>query len=941
MITSRRKSSTRSAEPRAGEAPVAARDARSARERANRRRALATYLPYHDFLDGVVALVDGGRVVTGLALNPLAGDALTNAELNSVFAGARRFLVGAPDDVELQFIYTQRRATVAEIELSVRHAGAPGDGDAAAFAASRREHLAGRARAGHLFESVCYLFATLAPSPFWYVEGEGEAPWYDRLRAQFSTTGRTFRRRSRAEHEAMLVDARRQTDHLVRDLEAFGVTARTLSDAETFTLIFEYLNPRRRAQPLRRPRDEYRYAPDAPDFYDRFPEARPLSPREQLAFSELVLAPTHLSVDGILTRTLYLKVLPEHASPGMIEHLTDGLRFPFTLSLNIRIPSKSEELAKLRRRMRIQQSILSTTIGNIKPDTTDAEVAYRQLKHLTYSAIENVERALYLGLTITVEAQSVAELEDYTNQITTAVRSMNLAEAVYDRHNARDLWLCTAPGNSRRDYWKLWTTVECAASMLPVLGKWRGTHGRPFVVYPNRKGELVRLDPTMLPTPHFAILGVPGSGKSVLMTDMILRHMQDASALCYVVDSTGSESAGTAGAGVGRSAGGFERLAGVLEGAYILCDLSQMPNLNPLAIRPRDGEAEGLDCTDDGIPFAALASAVRFVETLALEPNEEALGKEYVNLITYVLQRVLFNHPDAEDPPIMRNFLEELSAFKDSYEHARTLYLRLLSTGSENTHVGRYLNRRDRVFDPERRFLVFDMHGIERYSEYKRSVMMLVTSFLDRQVIRHSNAPRRKLILYDEAGRYLNGPMGMHMSHFAATLRKRNAVLGFATQAISDLMEASAGQRLIANCGTLFILKVHQGVDEFCRVFGLTRRDAELIAGLSTAAFGGRMAASREAFLKVGDFRTVLNVDIDDPTYWLSTSHPPDVRLLRAWERLVGVPGRDVSHHEFYARIAEALPDRRAASDIDLDVLEAEIDRRLGDEARARPGRRR
>jgi hypothetical protein len=208
---------------------------------------------------------------------------------------------------------------------------------------------------------------------------------------------------------------------------------------------------------------------------------------------------------------------------------------------------------------------------------------------------------------------------------------------------------------------------------------------------------------------------------------------------------------------------------------------------------------------------------------------------------------------------------------------------------------------------------------------------MLVTSFLDRQVIRFSNAHRRKLILYDEAGRYLDGPIGNHMSHFAATLRKRNAVLGFATQAIADLLEASAGQRLLANCGTLFVLKVHQGLDEFCRVFGLTRRDAELIAGLSTAAFAGQIGASREAFLKVGDFRSVLRVDIDDPTYWLSTSHPPDVRLLRVWEKLVGVPGRDLSHFEFYKRVAEAIPDRSNAASLDLDALEKEIERRLVD----------
>lgn len=904
---------------------------RAASEKRQRRQALATYLPYHDFLDGVVPQIDG-RVSIYLRLAPLAADALTVAELNGVCASMHKLLANAPDDIELQFIYRQTHATPHDIGLAYGEARESRDSDLAGFARSRREHLEHLATSGELFETRYYLVITFSPSPAWYVENStlATARWYDKLTAAFSTDGKLFHKRCRAEHEAMLADVVRQADGLKRDLEAFGVRATRMTDDEAFTLIYEHLNPTRRGDGGRAAATDYRYAPDVPEFYDEYPEARPLSPREQLVDSTVIHKDTHLSVDGLHVRAMRLKQLPLQSAPGMIETITSSLSFPFTLSVNVRVPKRADELAKLRRRMRMQASIGSATIGQIKPDTTDAEVAYRQLKNLVVQAIESDERAVYFGATMTFEASSLGEIDDYTNQVRTAARSMQLAEMIFDRHGARDVWLASAPGNSRRDYWKLWTTGRAVSTMLPLLGCWRGTRGRPFMVYPNRKGELVRLDPMRLPTPHFGIIGAPGSGKSVLLTDLILNHMQDPEALCYVVDSTGAESSSTSEIGVGQSAGGLQRLSAMLKGQFVLCDLTTMPNMNPLAIRPRPGDIDdGIECTEDGIPFMSLASSARFIETLALEPGEEALGKEYLNLIMYVLQRVLFNHQDPSDPPIMRNFLEELSSFTGEWEHAKVLFLRLLSSGDENNPIGRYLNRRDSVFDPAARMTVFDMHGVDKYSEYKSAVMMLVTTFLDRQVIRASNARRRKLILYDEAGRYLNTAMGDHMAHFAAVLRKRNAVIGFATQSLVDVTENTAGTRLLHNCGSLFILKIHSGLEEFCRQFNLTRKDAEIIASLSTTAFAGEMTACREAYLKVNDFRSVVRINLDDPMYYLSTSHPPDVRLLHILTKLFGVPGRDIGHYEFYRKVAEAVPHRSAASEMDLDRFEEQVDEKV------------
>ncbi len=52
------------------------------------------------------------------------------------------------------------------------------------------------------------------------------------------------------------------------------------------------------------------------------------------------------------------------------------------------------------------------------------------------------------------------------------------------------------------------------------------------------------------------------------------------------------------------------------------------------------------------------------------------------------------------------------------------------------------------------------------------------------------------------------------------------------------------------------------------------------------------------------------------------------------WEKLVGVPGRDLSHFDFYRQVSEAIPDRSNAASVDLDALEAEVEQRLAGRGR-------
>ena len=97
-------------------------------------------------------------------------------------------------------------------------------------------------------------------------------------------------------------------------------------------------------------------------------------------------------------------------------------------------------------------------------------------------------------------------------------------------------------------------TMANAIHMAPMIAEWRGTR-TPALVFGGRRGQLMTLDifDNDLGNYNFAIIGAPGSGKSVLMNEMAWSY-RAIGAKVWMLD-------------LGRS---FEKLCRKAQGTYCL-----------------------------------------------------------------------------------------------------------------------------------------------------------------------------------------------------------------------------------------------------------------------------------------------------------------------------------------------------------------------------------
>ena len=121
-----------------------------------------------------------------------------------------------------------------------------------------------------------------------------------------------------------------------------------------------------------------------------------------------------------------------------------------------------------------------------------------------------------------------------------------------------------------------------AQSLLPIIGEWKGDLRSPGSLLTNRRGQLIHwspFGPVLVPSDVFidpnenfnlCIVGVPGSGKSVFMQEIMLSTL-GVGGKVFVLD-------------YGKS---FKRMCQVLGGNYIEFDLK-----NPISLNPFSGVSE-------------------------------------------------------------------------------------------------------------------------------------------------------------------------------------------------------------------------------------------------------------------------------------------------------------------------------------------------------------
>ena len=408
------------------------------------------------------------------------------------------------------------------------------------------------------------------------------------------------------------------------------------------------------------------------------------------------------------------------------------------------------------------------------------------------------------------------------------------AKVIREGYGQLPAWFSRMPAQPRRRQCRsVFVSAGAVASMAPIFGPPVGTPRSGHL----KKAALAILE-TQWRTPyyydlfkgdvgHTLVLGATGAGKSFALNFLLVQALQYDPRI-LILDLGGS----------------YRRLTQFLGGGYM--------ELSP----------EG----DTGGGFR-------------LRPFSLPAGERTFGFLAGWIARLLRIGGwtlGGEDPSEIRARVEDLYAFAPQ---RRTLGVLVRSLPSKmwpalgrwhgNGAWGRYFDNAadgdDLNFED---WQVIDMAGAAEHEDLCEAALFYLLERLRLSLENPDETARVKLMVVDEAWRYLQDPAVLsYLAEAAKTWRKKNAALIIATQSAVDVTGTAGAEALLESMPTKLFLANPELPDKAAETFRLNPSEVNTIRGL---------IPKRELYLRRTDAAGILRLEVDPASYWLYTSSPVD-----------------------------------------------------------------
>ena len=185
---------------------------------------------------------------------------------------------------------------------------------------------------------------------------------------------------------------------------------------------------------------------------------------------------------------------------------------------------------------------------------------------------------------------------------------------------------------------------------------------------------------------------------------------------------------------------------------------------------------------------------------------------------------------------------------------------------------------------------VIDLAGAAEHADLCEAALSYLLERLRLEIEDPAEITRLKLMVVDEAWRYMRDPVVLaYLAEAAKTWRKKNAALVLATQSAVDVTATSGAAALLESIPTKLFLANPELPDEVGDLFRLNEAEVARVRGLTP---------KRELYLRRPAEAAVLRLEVDPESYWLYTSSATDAEtraraveqhgLTRALEVLAG-----------------------------------------------------
>ncbi|UAK23255.1 VirB4 family type IV secretion/conjugal transfer ATPase [Sphingomonas nostoxanthinifaciens] len=436
-------------------------------------------------------------------------------------------------------------------------------------------------------------------------------------------------------------------------------------------------------------------------------------------------------------------------------------------------------------------------------------------------------------LTVAVWAATLAELDAAVGEAQSVLTDTGII-AVREDINLEAAYWAQFPGNfkdiARRALISTGNFAGFASGHNFPLGRAQGNHW----------GQAVTLLETTAAGPYhfnfhkgdlgnFTIIGPSGSGKTVVLSFLLAQARRFAPRIVYFDKDRGAEI--------------FVR---AMDGRYEALKPGQRTRLNPLLL------------PDTAVNRRFLAEWLgRLMATPNLPLTTEDLAE--------IEMAIDASYAQAPEMRRLRYLIELFRGARTA--HAEDLAARLAPWVGEGQHAWLFDNAEDGLdlADPT---IGFDLTAVLDDPAVRTASMMYLFHRVEERL---DGTPT--LIVVDEGWKALDDDVFVaRIRDWEKTIRKRNGVVGFATQSASDALSSRISSAIIEQAATqIFMVNPKAQAEEYITGFGLTRHEYDLIRSLPE---------SSHAFLiKHGRESVVARLDLSD--------HPELLTVLSGRERTV------------------------------------------------------
>ena len=502
---------------------------------------------------------------------------------------------------------------------------------------------------------------------------------------------------------------------------------------------------------------------------------------------------------------LGMKDYPEATSPGLLDSL---LRLPFEMVVSESYAPTERQTARER---------MDLAIRRLK--SADEEAAAERADMLAArDALGN--GAVGFGdhhLTVMVRERQLGQLDDAMAACAAALADTG-AIAVREDTNLEPAFWGQFPGNEAY-------LVRRALISSANMASFGSLHGFALgQAQGNHWGEAVTLLETTSATPfffnfhhgdlgNFSVIGPSGSGKTVVM-NFLAAQAQKFSPRTILFDKD-------------RGAELFVRGIG---GRYDSIRSGEPTGFNPLALPDTPGNRAFLR---DWLGVLLKAEGPEEEQTIAA-----AVDAAYANDASLRRLRHFRELLSGTRRPQPGDLADRLGAWIGAGERS----------GGE--HAWLFDNAEDRL-DLGARVLGFDMTALLENPRLRTPTMMYLFHRIEERL-----DGKPTMILIDEGWKALDDEVfAARIRDWLKTLRKRNALVGFATQSARDALESRISTALVEQTATMvFMPNSRARPEDYCDGFGLTEHELALIRTLP--------AHSRCFLVRQPDASVVVRLDL-------------------------------------------------------------------------------